>query len=75
MSLKTGEKDEKKDKTYPKTVLESQASNGQRLEQLRNGLAAGLRVARRTSWRALRRCEVGDALSGGNGDVGPSHGD
>jgi hypothetical protein len=68
-------KEEKKDKTYTKTVLESLTSNGQGLEQFRNGLAAGLRATRRTSWRALRRCEVGYALSGSNGNVGPSHGD
>jgi hypothetical protein len=75
MSLKQGGKCEQKDKTYTKAVLESLTSNGQGLEQFGNGLAAGLRVARRTSRRALRGCEVGDALSGGNGDVGPSHGD
>ena len=55
----TGEMEKRKeDKTYTQAVLESLASNGQGLEQLGDGLAAGLRVACRAGRRALRGREV-----------------
>ena len=46
------------DKTYTQAVLESLASNGQGLEQLGDGLAAGLRVACGAGRRALRGREI-----------------
>lgn len=62
------------DDTYAQAIVECLASDGQRPEELGNGLAACLRIARSSSWRTLSRSEVGDTLGGGDGDVGPSHG-
>jgi hypothetical protein len=55
--------------------LECLASDGQGLEELRNGLAACLGLASSSCWWTLSRSEEGDALSGFDGDVGPSHGE
>lgn len=59
--------------TYPQAILECLASDGQRLEELGNGLAACLGVPRRAGWGTLGRREVGDALGRMDGDIGPSH--
>lgn len=59
--------------TYPETVLERLASDGQGLEELWNGLAAGLGVARRARGLTLSRREVGDTLGGFDWDIGPRH--
>lgn len=60
--------------TYTNTVLKGHAPDGQRLEQLGDGLAVGLRVGRRTSCRFLGRGEVGNSLCGLVVDVGEGHG-
>lgn len=59
--------------TYTQAILECLASDGQRLEELRNRLAACLGVASCASRRTLSRREVGDALGRGDGDIGPGH--
>jgi hypothetical protein len=61
------------DFTYTQTVLEGHASNSQGLEQFRDGLATCLRVASSTGCGLLGRSEIGNALSGLDGDIGPSH--
>lgn len=60
--------------TYSQSVLECQASDGQGLEEFRNGLSTSLGITSCACWWALSRREVGDALRGLGGDVWPSHG-
>ena len=60
--------------TYTNTVLKGHAPDGQRLEQLGNGLAIRLRAGSRTGSRFLGRGEVGDSLCGLVVDVGERHG-
>lgn len=59
--------------TYAESVLEGHAADGQRLEELGNGLAAGLRARCCAGWGGLRRGEVGDARSGLDIDIGVMH--
>lgn len=49
--------------TYTKAVLEGDAADGERVEELRDRLAAGLRVGGGTGGGVLGGSEVGDALS------------
>jgi hypothetical protein len=53
--------------------LEGLTTDGQGLEQRRDGFSAGLRIASSSRRRALSRRVVGDALSGLSGNVGPGH--
>lgn len=64
---------ENTESTYAQAILEYLASDGQGLEELRNGLAACLGVAGSSCCWTLSRSEVGDALSSVDGDIGPSH--
>lgn len=50
--------------TYANAVLECEAAHGERLEELGNGRAVGLRIGGGPSGGGLRRREVGDALCG-----------
>lgn len=59
--------------TYTEAVLDIQTTNGQRLEQLRDGFATSLGIASSARRRALGRREEGDTLRGLRGNVGPSH--
>lgn len=56
---------------YSKAVLECGASDRERLEELRNGLSARLRIPRRACRRALSGRKVRDALCGPGRDVRP----
>lgn len=55
--------------------MESPTTDGQGLEELGDGLPTGLGIASSARRRALGRREVGDALGGLDGNVGPGHGE
>lgn len=63
----------KRKRTYTKAVLEGDATDGQRREELGDLLAIGLGVSCCASRRILGWSEVGDALSRRHVDIGDSH--